>query len=124
MAEQLRVGMNEIIREEKVAGYVYGDVSIFHVYLEAFPGSGVTDQDQLLTRDVNILKGIPASVVTAFQKNLLDKGVDLVSYTGGVTSSAHSKEDIEFTLGAFGEVIKYLVKENIVAKLKMSHSGI
>ncbi len=118
LAGRLRQGMDDILREEGVAGYVYGEVSIFHVYLEAFPGSGASDRDQLATRDVNVLKGIPAPVVAAFQKMLLARGIDLVSYTGGVTSSAHTDEDIALTLDAFGEVVRSLVREHMIATLK------
>lgn len=117
MAGRLRRGMDDILREEGVAGYVYGDVSIFHVYLEVFPGSGATDREQLATRDVHVLKGIPAPVVAAFQKMLLARGIDLVSYTGGVTSSAHTDEDIASTLDAFGEVIRSLVREHMIATI-------
>lgn len=117
LAGRLRQGMDDILREEGVAGYVYGDVSIFHVYLEAFPGSGASDRDQLATRDVHVLKGIPAPVVAAFQKMLLARGIDLVSYTGGVTSSAHTDEDIARTLDAFGEVIRSLVREHMIATI-------
>ena len=118
LAERLRQGMDVILREEGVAGYVYGDVSIFHVYLEAFPGSGAAGSEQLVTRDVNVLKGIPAPVVAAFQKMLLARGIDLVSYTGGVTSSAHTDEDIALTLDAFGDVVRSLVRERMIATLK------
>ena len=118
LADRLRQGMDDVLREEGVAGYVYGDVSIFHVYLEAFPGSGASVREQLATRDVNVLKGIPAPLVAAFQKMLLARGIDLVSYTGGVTSSSHTDEDIALTLDAFGEVIRALVREHMIATLK------
>ena len=118
LAEQLRQGMDDILREEGAAGYVYGDASIFHVFLETFPGSGATGREQLVTRDVHVLKGIPAPLVAAFQKMLLARGIDLVSYTGGVTSSAHTDEDIASTLDAFGEVIRALVRERMIATLK------
>ncbi len=117
-ADRLRRGLDDILREERVAGFVYGEVSIFHIYLEAFPGSGASARETLMTRDVNILKGIPASLVATFQKMLLSKGIDLVSYTGGVTSSAHSDEDISSTLDAFGEVIRDLVQKQLIATLK------
>ena len=40
MADLLRRGMEEILEGERAAGYVYGDSSVFHVYLEAYPDSG------------------------------------------------------------------------------------
>ena len=57
-------------------------------------------------------------MVSAFQKMLLARGIDLVSYTGGVTSSAHTDEDIAMTLDAFGDVIRALVRERVIATLK------
>jgi glutamate-1-semialdehyde 2,1-aminomutase len=118
MASMLRQGMDDILYQEHVAGYVYGDVSIFHVYLEAHPGTGVAHRHDLMTNDAAILKGIPKSVVTGFQKLLLARGVDLVSYTGGVTSAAHTETDIQNTLEIFQDVIRSMVKDKIIATLK------
>ncbi len=118
MAAVLRQGMDEILYQERVAGYVYGDVSIFHVYLEAYPGTGAVRRQDLITSEASILKGIPKEVVSAFQKLLLARGVDLVSYTGGVTSAAHTETDIQNTLNIFQDVIRSMVKDKIVALLK------
>ncbi|MDP6053726.1 MAG: aminotransferase class III-fold pyridoxal phosphate-dependent enzyme, partial [Candidatus Latescibacteria bacterium] len=118
MAAVLRQGMDEILYQERVAGYVYGDVSIFHVYLEAYPGTGAVRRQDLITSEASILKGIPKEVVSAFQKLLLARGVDLVSYTGGVTSAAHTETDIQNTLDIFQDVIRSMVKDKIVALLK------
>ena len=118
MAAVLRQGMDEILYQERVAGYVYGDVSIFHVYLEAYPGTGAVRRQDLITSEGSILKGIPKEVVSAFQKLLLARGVDLVSYTGGVTSAAHTETDIQNTLNIFQDVIRSMVKDKIVALLK------
>ena len=40
-----------------------------------------------------------------------------MSYTGGVTSSAHSEEDIEMTINAFEESIVELVKNDKIPRL-------
>ena len=83
MAAMLRQGMNKILEEEQVAGYAYGDASGLHLYLEAYPGSGATSYDALVTHDPVRLKGIPAEVVSAYQRNLHIRGINLLSYTGG-----------------------------------------
>ena len=101
MAVMLRDGIEAAMDEEGAAGYVYGDSSIFHIYLEAFPGSGVSSREALHTNDAATLKGIPPHVVSAVQKNLQIRGVDLLSYTGGVTSSAHTEADIRQHLAHF-----------------------
>ncbi len=117
MATLLRDGMEEILERERVAGYAYGDSSGFHVYLEAYPGSGATDRAEVRTTDAGQLKGIPGNVITAFQKNLQIRGVDVLSFTAGVTSAAHSEEDIGETLNVFQDTIQTLVRERIIARL-------
>lgn len=117
MAALLRQGMNDILEEEQVAGYAYGDSSGLHLHLEAYPGSGATSRDALKTNDPVRLKSIPGEVVSAYQKNLHIRGVDLLSYTGGVTSAAHTEEDINETLNVFQDTLRTLVKEKIIARL-------
>jgi glutamate-1-semialdehyde 2,1-aminomutase len=132
MADRLRRGMERILDEVGAAAAVYGDSSVFHVYMEAHPsvgGSGRGDgsvgamsrrghgRDSVLTSDPARLKGIPGRVVTAFQKNLQIRGMDLLSYTGGVTSSAHTEDDIEQALGILRETMQVLIAENLVARV-------
>ena len=62
-------------------------------------------------RDIDFLE-------RAFQKLLLARGVDLVSYTGGVTSAAHTETDIQNTLEIFQDVIRSMVKDKIIGTLK------
>jgi glutamate-1-semialdehyde 2,1-aminomutase len=117
MADLLRRGMEAILEEEGAAAYVYGDSSIFHVYMEGYPGSGAKSRADLHTTDATTLKSIPGAVVAAFQRNLNIRGVDLLSYTGGVTSSAHTEEDIRQTLVAFRETIRVLLAEQIIGRV-------
>ena len=117
MAALLRDGMEEILERERVAGYAYGDSSGFHVYLEAHPGSGAADRSAVRTTDATRLKGIPGKVITAFQKNFQIRGVEVLSFMAGVTSAAHSKEDIGETLNVFQDTIRTLVHDKIIAQL-------
>ncbi len=118
LADRLRQGMDDILEQEQAAGYVYGDISLFHVYMEAYPGSGVSQRQDLITNDATILKGIPKSVVSAFQKTLLGHGIDLLSYTGGATSAAHTDADIDHTLDVFRETIQTLLDDQVIARIK------
>lgn len=118
MAAMLCEGMDRILEQEQVAGYVYGDSSVFHIYVERVPGSGSRTALKAATiRDAARLKGIPKEVVSAFQKNLQIRGVDLLSYMGGLTSAAHTEEDIQRTLGVFHETVCALVGAGLISRL-------
>ncbi len=117
MADLLRRGMEEVLEREGAAGYAYGDSSVFHVYLEARPGSGAKRRSDLHTADALALKSIPGPVVAAFQRNLNIRGVDLMSYTGGVTSAAHTEQDVRHTLEAFEATIQAMLAEQILARV-------
>jgi glutamate-1-semialdehyde 2,1-aminomutase len=117
MAAALRQGMEEILEAEGAAAYAYGDSSVFHVYMEAYPGRGARSRAELQTSDATMLKSIPGHVIAAFQRNLNIRGVDLLSYNGGVTSAAHTEEDIAQTLVAFRETIRTMLDEKILASL-------
>jgi glutamate-1-semialdehyde 2,1-aminomutase len=117
MAALLRTGMERTLDQLGAAAYVYGDSSTFHVYMEEHPGNGVNSREALQTLDAARLKGIPGRVVSAFQRNLQIRGVDLMSYTGGVTSSAHTEADIQVTVEAFEDTMRTLLHEQIVAHI-------
>ena len=63
------------------------------------------------------LKSIPPKQVLDFQMSLRSRGVDLMSYTGGVTSSAHTEEDVQRTISAFEESIVELVNNDKIPRL-------
>jgi hypothetical protein len=43
--------------------------------------------------------------------------MDLLSYTGGVTSSAHTEADVEQSIATFEETMRTLLREEIVARV-------
>jgi glutamate-1-semialdehyde 2,1-aminomutase len=116
MAARLRSGMDNILDELGAAAYVYGDSSLFHVYM-AEHGRRVPSRVSLHSEDATVLKSIPGRVIGAFQKNLQIRGVDLLSYNGGVTSAAHTDSDIDQTLGVFRATMQVLLDENLVARV-------
>ena len=117
MADLLRTGLEAIFDEVGAAAFVYGDASVFHVYLHSPSERPVQSRDAIRTSGAAALKGISPRVVTAFQKNLQIRGVDLLSYTGGVTSAAHSEADVAEALGAFHETMRVLVAEALVGRV-------
>jgi glutamate-1-semialdehyde 2,1-aminomutase len=110
VAEQLRERLDEVLARQRVAGYVYGPASTFHIYVEAAPGSG-RSRDELRTLDAATLKSIPGPVVAAIQNGLRVRGLELMSYTGGVTSAAHDQSCVDETVEAFDDLVAELAGE-------------
>ena len=108
VAAKLRDGFQKILIKHEVAGAVYGESSTFHIFF----GKGVRGSiEGLAPTD---LKGMPREKVGALQNGLRARGVDLMSYTGGVTSSAHTEEDVALTLDAFEDTIRDMAEEGIL----------
>ena len=108
VAAKLRDGFQKILIKHEVAGAVYGESSTFHIFF----GKGVRGSiEGLAPTD---LKGMPREKVGALQNGLRARGVDLMSYTGGVTSCAHTEEDVALTLDAFEDTIRDMAEEGIL----------
>ena len=119
MADQLRRSWDEVLERHGVAGYVYGVASTFHVYFETDHerlGQATTRRD-LQTRDAKRLKGMPAALVTQYQRHLRHRGVDIMSSTGGVLSSTHTEEDIILATSAFEATVMALLEEGSLLTL-------
>src|SRR5262249_16239780 len=107
-AASLRRGMQEVFTRRGIGGAVYGDSSTFHIYVGKPSIAGLTTAE---------LKGIPKPIVSGLQQALRDRGVDLMSYTGGVTSWAHTTREVDQTIGAFDEAVSTLAKANILPRV-------
>jgi glutamate-1-semialdehyde 2,1-aminomutase len=105
VAAALVQGMDAVLDRRGIAGYAYGDASTWHVYLQKAPGSGAGDRASLHTTDPTVLKGMPGDLVMAVQAALRQRGVDIMSSIGGLTSSAHTQTDVEQTLAAFDDAM-------------------
>ena len=107
MAARLRDGMNEILEEERAAGVrLWRLVGVPRLHGGA-PWQRRHEPRRRSTRPTpRNSRAIPGHVIAAFQRNLNIRGVDLMSYNGGVTSAAHTEEDVRQTLDAFRETIR------------------
>ncbi|MDA1000387.1 MAG: aspartate aminotransferase family protein, partial [bacterium] len=112
LAAKLREGMRQVLTRNEIAGAVYGPSSTFHVYLGKTPRPGSIEG-----LSVHDLKGIPPERVHAFQRALRERGMDVLSYTGGVTSWAHTEADIEKTLGIFDDAMRALAEAGAIETL-------
>jgi glutamate-1-semialdehyde 2,1-aminomutase len=110
LAERLRHGFNQVLERRGVAGLAYGESSAFHVYLE--PRGATTPiarREDYRTLDAATLKGMAPSLIQALQNGFRLRGVELLSYNGGMTSAAHEDADIDQTVAAFDDLIAELV---------------
>jgi glutamate-1-semialdehyde 2,1-aminomutase len=105
-AQRLRSGMRKVIQQHQVAGAVYGEASTFHLYI----GEGATD-GSVAELGAEKIRGVAKSTVTAMQGGLRKRGVDLMSHMSGVTSMAHTAEDIDETLVAFEDTVQEMIAD-------------
>jgi glutamate-1-semialdehyde 2,1-aminomutase len=117
LAERLRAGLNEVLERRGIAGYAYGEASTFHVYLEKTPGTGARDRQSLRTLDPLVLKGMPGDLIRELQNGFRARGVDLMSYNGGMLSAAHTEADVDETIAAFDDLTGELLASGVLARL-------
>ncbi len=94
---ELREGLEAVLRQRGVPGWVNGESSVFHIVL-AEPGQSRPGTPADLFR---LTRG-PAA--TALRQAMLLEGVDLM-HTGAVVSAAHTPADVAFTVQAFDRAL-------------------
>ncbi|WP_170424214.1 aspartate aminotransferase family protein [Ruegeria arenilitoris] len=105
MATRMRDGMNAAMSELGVAGTAYGESSIFHVYFGAETVDGLSPAE---------IRGLPKSTVRAYCDGMLSRGVDIMSYTSGLTSAAHTPELIDEALAAFRATLSDMIRDGVL----------
>jgi glutamate-1-semialdehyde 2,1-aminomutase len=119
LALRLRTGFNVALHEAGLTGKAlsYGRGSIVHLLLGSeqiteWPADGnIYDPafaEELARPEVQacLRGGIPIPVLTALRLELDKRGVQLMSGHGAFVSTAHTVEDIDFTIKAVAEAIK------------------
>jgi glutamate-1-semialdehyde 2,1-aminomutase len=117
LAERLRAGLNGVLERRAVRGLAYGESSVFHVFLEA-PGAplGVARPEDYRWLDAVTLKSMDPGLVRALQNGLRVRGIELMSYNGGMTSAAHEEQDIDETVAAFDDLCGELLARSALAR--------
>ena len=105
MAARMRDGMNAALAEQGVAGLAYGDSSVFHVFF------GKTSLDGLTPVDI---RGLPKACVKAYRDGMLARGVDMMAYTSGLTSAAHTPALIDEALDAFRATLAEMIQNKVL----------
>jgi glutamate-1-semialdehyde 2,1-aminomutase len=105
VARQLRAGLQQMIDDMGVDALVYGESSTFHLYF----AKGA--------RRCALASISPAAIRSSLNRDSLDiyvnglrkRGVDNMSFTGGMTSLAHRDEDVQPTIEAFRGAVQDLL---------------
>lgn len=119
IAQKLHVAWENVLERLRIAGYVYGPCSTFHVYFET-DQSRIRDaksRQDLFTTDAKLLKGMPAQLIREYQRRLRYHGVDNMSSTGGALCSAHTERDIEDATEAFEKTVVALREQGLIHTL-------
>ena len=119
MANKLRDGWDAVLETYGIAGYVYGPSSIFHVYFETEPDRvrGISQRWDLYTREASRLKGMPPRLIAEYQRRLRHHGVDVMSFTGGFVSAAHTESDVDEATAAFEQTVVGLRDQGLIQTL-------
>jgi glutamate-1-semialdehyde 2,1-aminomutase len=107
-AEQLRTGLNAVLRERnRLGSAAYGESSIVHVLLDSprrfAPGELPADLPL-----AELKAGLPAALRRPFRLAMLTRGIDLMRGTAAFVSAVHSEEDIAATVAAFSAALDLL----------------
>jgi glutamate-1-semialdehyde 2,1-aminomutase len=109
-AASLRAGMNEVLEAEHVPWAIYGEYSFFHLYSNPSGEAIRPTTFDARTLSLEKLKGKDERVLAKLRLAMLNNGVDLKGFRGGILSAAHTQADIEFTIEAWRKSLR-MVKE-------------
>lgn len=77
---------------------------------------GPCENDSVEGLPAATVRGMPKALVTGVHEGMRAQGVDLQSYTSGVTSSAHGDEEVSQTLGAFEATVQSLLAQGLLPR--------
>jgi glutamate-1-semialdehyde 2,1-aminomutase len=108
IAAAIRDGINAAIRRRGLQWCCYGQFSDFHLY------RGRESPEEIYAGQVpwQALKGgLPLNLVNRIRAGFLLHGADIAAWPGGLTSSAHTEDDVERTVAAFEATFDMLAEE-------------
>ncbi len=111
VAQNLRWEMNEILAKHAIPWAAYGTFSAIHI----FTNTAGRDIDHMNfdphAIPIKELMANPTALVDKLRMALLVNGVDMNGWPGGLTSAAHTDEDVRETLEAFERSLVMLKDE-------------
>lgn len=114
-AATLRQGMNEVLEDEGVPWAIYGEHSFFHIYAPPAGGPSRPTTFDASTLTIDSMKGKNEAALSKMRLAMLNNGVDLKGWRGGIVSAAHTPADVELTLDAWRKTLRALKEEGELA---------
>ena len=109
-----RAALQQTVDALGVAGFIYGESSMFHVYLTDPDGARAWDgRRESVTPDMYF--AMPPALVQGLQLELKSRGLDLLSYNGGFSCAAHGPRELEQSVTAFEGSLRALRDAKLVA---------
>jgi glutamate-1-semialdehyde 2,1-aminomutase len=107
-AAAIRDGINAAIRRRGLKWCAYGQFSDFHLY------RGTETPEEIYAGKApwkSLKGGIPLELVNKIRAGFLLHGVDIAGWPGGLTSAAHTDDDVARTVAAFESTFDLLAAE-------------
>jgi len=105
-AQRLRRGVAETLNEFGLDWVVYGEASVFHLYLGGEVAAPAEFDPEALGRER--LHQQPADIARLLRLALNINGVDFSGWPGGLVSAAHDDASIDATVAAFAASLEML----------------
>ena len=113
LGKVLREKLNQVLDRRAIPGCVYGDLSMFHIYLGDCPRMADCDRS-LCTNDPTALKDARKGPrAEGLRRYMLAHGADIQG-AGGMLSSAHSLGDVERTADIFDAALGNLAEAGLL----------
>ena len=114
-AAMLRKGMNEVLEEEGVPWAVYGVHSFFNIHSNPQGHAIRATNFDARTLTADSLKGRDEAMLGKLRLAMLNNGVDLKGWRGGLLSTAHTQADVDFTVDAWRKSLRAMKEEGLLA---------
>lgn len=110
-AALLRTRMNEVLDDEGVPWAVYGEHSFFHIHSNPAGDPIRPTRFDAATLTIDALKGKNEEMLGKLRLAMLNNGVDLKGWRGGIVSAVHTQADVDLTLDAWRKSLRALKEE-------------
>lgn len=116
MGKQLRDELNDVIDRHKLDWVIYGEFSgirllVGHSEMDMRTG----DFDPYTWDYLKLKENSDPELLTSLRCGLLLNGIDLAS-NGGMTTAAHTEEDIANTVDAFEQTLDWMKTDGLISK--------